>query len=80
MPLVKKLILLTLLALASISFARLRADETSPIGSQIEVITANARVGDERNNWGGHQCRIVRKHDNVYTVFTSENTAYVDGN
>jgi hypothetical protein len=37
-----------------------------------EVITTNALPGgDGGNQWGGHQCRIVRTNNGVFTIYTS---------
>ena len=42
------------------------------IAVDLEVITKNAVPGgDGGNQWGGHQCRIVRTADGVFTIYTS---------
>ena len=39
---------------------------------KLEVITSDALAGgDGGNQWGGHQCRIVRTVDGIFTVYTS---------
>ena len=37
-----------------------------PTVERVEVVTANAVIGDGGNNWGGHQTRIVRTKDGVF--------------
>ena len=53
----------------------LSPDEILPqiktITVNLEVVTDNALTGDGGNAWGGHQCRIVRTLDGIFTVFTS---------
>ncbi len=42
------------------------------IAVDLEVITTIAVPGgDGGNQWGGHQCRIVRTADGVFTIYTS---------
>lgn len=36
----------------------------------LEIVTAKAATGDGGNAWGGHQCRIVRTADGVFTAYT----------
>ncbi|MCE9519776.1 MAG: hypothetical protein K8R87_09525 [Verrucomicrobia bacterium] len=36
----------------------------------LDVVTSNAATGDGGNAWGGHQCRIVRTSDGVFTAYT----------
>jgi hypothetical protein len=36
----------------------------------LEVVTDNAATGDGGNAWGGHQTRIVRTNDGVFTAYT----------
>ncbi len=36
----------------------------------LEVVTDHAATGDGGNAWGGHQCRIVRTSDGVFTAYT----------
>ncbi len=36
----------------------------------LEVLTQEAATGDGGNAWGGHQCRIVRTRDGVFTAYT----------
>lgn len=42
----------------------------SPRVATLEVVTDRAAMGDGGNAWGGHQCRIVRTRDGVFTAFT----------
>jgi len=42
------------------------------------VVTMNAAPGDGGNAWGGHQTRIVRNADGVFTVFLVTGTGYND--
>lgn len=46
------------------------AVENTPRISTLEVVTKNAATGDGGNAWGGHQCRIVRTRDGLFTAFT----------
>ena len=41
------------------------------IVERVEVVTDQAVVGDGGNNWGGHQPRIVRTKDGVFTAYTT---------
>jgi len=36
-----------------------------------EIITMDAFDGDGGNAWGGHQCRIVRTEDGVFTIYNT---------
>jgi hypothetical protein len=36
----------------------------------LEIVTDNAATGDGGNAWGGHQTRIVRTNDGVFTAYT----------
>lgn len=47
-----------------------RGGETFPRVTTVEVVTADAAVGDGGNAWGGHHCRIVRTRDGVFTAYT----------
>lgn len=44
--------------------------EDTPRVTTLEVVTSNAVAGDGGNGWGGHQCRIVRTRDGVFTAYT----------
>jgi hypothetical protein len=41
-------------------------DQNLPV---LEVITDNASISERANSWGGHQPRIVRTSDGVFTAF-----------
>jgi len=42
------------------------------IDVDLEIITTNALAGgDGGNQWGGHQCRIVRIPEGIFTIYTS---------
>jgi len=43
----------------------------SPRVTVCEVVTDQAVVGDGGNNWGGHQTRIVRTQDGLFTAYTT---------
>jgi hypothetical protein len=44
----------------------------NPLSSlHLEVVTNNAATGDGGNAWGGHQTRIVRTADGVFTAYTT---------
>jgi len=59
--------LFNILALPSEVISQLRTIDINP-----EVVTTNALPGgDGGNQWGGHQCRIVRTKDGVFTIYTS---------
>lgn len=64
-------------AIAACSFLREPTEEAS-IGRvrlvDLEVITQEAATGDGGNAWGGHQCRIVRTPDGVFTAYTVPGT------
>jgi len=47
------------------------ATVSAPIVERVELITDQAVVGDGGNNWGGHQTRIVRTKDGVFTAYTT---------
>ncbi|MBA4387322.1 MAG: hypothetical protein C0404_05030 [Verrucomicrobia bacterium] len=47
------------------------AQQAVPRIEQLEVVTTNAVVGDGGNNWGGHQTRITRTKDGVFTAYTT---------
>lgn len=59
------LFLASIPAAAPISSAR---DEPRVV--TVEMVTDQAATGDGGNSWGGHQCRIVRTRDGVFTAFT----------
>lgn len=44
--------------------------EDEPRVTALEVVTDRAAIGDGGNAWGGHQCRIVRTRDGVFTAYT----------
>lgn len=44
--------------------------------SHLEVVTNSAATGDGGNSWGGHQTRIVRTQDGVFTAYTVEGGGY----
>jgi hypothetical protein len=44
--------------------------------SKIEVVARDAATGDGGNSWGGHQTRIVRTQDGVFTAYTAEGSGY----
>jgi hypothetical protein len=44
--------------------------EDAPRLTTLEVVTSDAAAGDGGNGWGGHQCRIVRTRDGVFTAYT----------
>ena len=43
-----------------------------PTSSSLEIVTDKAATGDGGNAWGGHQTRIVRTQDGVFTAYTVE--------
>lgn len=43
---------------------------------ELEVVTDNAATGDGGNSWGGHQTRIVRTKDGVFTAYTVDGSGY----
>ena len=60
------------------------SENPTPSVSLLEVITEDAcdDISNGGNAWGGHQCRIVRTKDGVFTAYTiSGNVSYdQDGN
>lgn len=44
--------------------------EDTPRVVALETVTEHASTGDGGNAWGGHQCRIVRTADGVFTAYT----------
>lgn len=46
--------------------------------TDLEVVTSNAATGDGGNSWGGHQTRIVRTRDGIFTAYTVEGGGYLD--
>jgi hypothetical protein len=42
----------------------------------LEIVTDGAATGDGGNSWGGHQTRIVRTQDGVFTAFTVPGNGY----
>jgi hypothetical protein len=44
--------------------------------SSIEIVTDKAATGDGGNAWGGHQTRIVRTKDGVFTAYTVAGSSY----
>lgn len=44
--------------------------------SALEIVADNAATGDGGNSWGGHQTRIVRTVDGVFTAYTDEGGGY----
>lgn len=40
----------------------------------LQAVTREAATGDGGNAWGGHQCRIVRTRDGVFTAYTVPGT------
>lgn len=48
----------------------------SPRVTTLEIVTDNAVPGDAGNCWGGHQCRIVRTQDGVFTAYTVAGEGY----
>lgn len=44
--------------------------EDTPRVTTLEIVSANTAPGDGGNGWGGHQCRIVRTRDGVFTAYT----------
>ncbi len=49
-----------------------------PTSSSLEIVTDKAATGDGGNPWGGHQTRIVRTNDGVFTAYTVEGSGYFD--
>ncbi len=49
-----------------------------PILPKLESVTNNASTGDGGNAWGGHQARIVRTQDGVFTAYTIEGNGLFD--
>ena len=45
---------------------------------EFEIVTDSAVTGDGGNAWGGHQCRIVRTDDGVFTAYTVEGGGYLE--
>jgi len=43
----------------------------------IEIVSDNTATGDGGNIWGGHQTRIVRTQDGVFTAYTVEGGGYL---
>jgi hypothetical protein len=52
-----------------VSLPPVRADDF-PRVETLELVTGDAVAGDGGNAWGGHQCRIVRTRDGVFTAWT----------
>ena len=50
----------------------------APISSSLEIVTDKAATGDGGNSWGGHQSRIVRTQDGVFTAYTVEGSGSID--
>jgi hypothetical protein len=44
--------------------------------TSLEIVTDSAATGDGGNSWGGHQTRIVRTEDGVFTAYTVEGGGY----
>jgi hypothetical protein len=42
-----------------------------------EAVSENCVVDDGGNAWGGHQCRIVRTQDGIFTVYTVAGYGYL---
>ena len=55
-------------ALAGPDSSHAQAIQQSPV----EVVTTQAATGDGGNSWGGHQTRVVRTADGVFTAYTVE--------
>ena len=47
------------------------AERPTPKLERLDLVATNAVVGDGGNNWGGHQTRIVRTKDGVFTAYTT---------
>ena len=62
-------IMIMLSALSGIALSSSLAG-SAPRVLKLEVITEQAATGDGGNAWGGHQCRIVRTKDGVFTAYT----------
>lgn len=43
----------------------------NPIQTSLEVVTNQAATGEGAHAWGGHQTRIVRTQDGVFTAYTT---------
>ncbi len=50
--------------------------QPNPLAIDFEVVSDSAAIGDGGNAWGGHQCRIVRTKDGVFTAYTVEGGGY----
>jgi len=51
--------------------------QPTPLIVNFEIVSDSAAVGDGGNAWGGHQCRIVRTKDGVFTAYTVEGGGYL---
>ena len=56
---------------ATLSAADVSIQNSAPVIERLELVTDQAVVGDGGSNWGGHQARIVRTKDGVFTVYTT---------
>jgi hypothetical protein len=50
----------------------------TPTSSSLEIVTDKAATGDGGNSWGGHQTRIVRTLDGVFTAYTVDGSGDLD--
>ncbi|MFA6133890.1 MAG: hypothetical protein WC869_07755 [Phycisphaerae bacterium] len=48
-----------------------QSQPATPVIETLELVTDEAMAGDSGNAWGGHQARIVRTDEGVFTAYTA---------